>query len=589
MKAKHISRRKFLGVIGLGAAGFAAKKLRVGQSHLNSSTLALSDRPQSDRLVKPRAQTANMVPDVEINMRATTGAVPILPGTQTQVMRYEASLVKGDASNLVILPDNYLGPIIRVRQGQYLKVNFTNNLPEDTTVHFHGPCIPSHMGGHPHGADVVHPGKTFIYEFDVLDPASPMWFHPHPDKRTGFQVYYGLAGLYLISDALEAQAGLDTGEFDVPIVIQDRSFDANNQFAYLSGNMGMMGMMQGFLGNRILVNGKPDYVQTLSPGTYRLRIYNGSNARNYRLAWQDGSPLTVLGTDGGLLPKAVQRDYVFLAPADRVDLWVDFTGKPEGSELVMQSLPFQIGMGSMMGGGMMGSGMMAGGMMNGSMMGSGMMGGGMVGMGIMSGMAGNAAMAGISGVGLSVGQVLPQGAAFPVFKVRIAGAKKPALVLPGTLAGEPPYQLGDAVNVNNPRTIYLGMQRIQWTLNGRVFDINAVAPDEYLPFEQLEVWDFVNLTMIAHPMHIHNVQFNIIDRQSAMSGYTNYQMVHGGFVDEGWKDTVLVLPGERARILVKFLTYQGMYMYHCHILEHESMGMMRNLMVGTAPDSMIMP
>ena len=305
---------------------------------------------------------------------------PSCPGTPTQVLSYQASLEKGSPSNLITLPDNYLGPIIRVRQGQRLRVNFTNGLPEDTTVHFHGPCIPSNMGGRPHGTDVVHPGGTFVYEFDVLNPASPFWFHPHPDLRTAFQVYYGLAGLYFISDDAEAQAGLDTGEYDVPLVIQDRTFDANNQFVYLSGGMPMMGMMQGFLGNRILVNGKPDYIQTLAPGTYRFRLYNGSNARTYRLAWQDGTSVTVLGTDGGWLPKPVQRSYVTLGPAERVDIWVDLSGKAEGSELVMQSLPFQSGMmGGMMGGGMMGGGMMGGGMMGGGMKGGGMMGGGMMG------------------------------------------------------------------------------------------------------------------------------------------------------------------------------------------------------------------
>jgi FtsP/CotA-like multicopper oxidase with cupredoxin domain len=184
---------------------------------------------------------------------------------------------------------------------------------------------------------------------------------------------------------------------------------------------------------------------------------------------------------------------------------------------------------------------------------------------------------------------LAQGAAFTVFKIRIQGAKKPALALPNTLVGLPQDRLKDAVNLNAPRTIYLGMQHMIWTLNGRVFEIDAIADDEYLPFEQLEVWDFVNLTMIAHPMHIHNVQFNVIDRQSSMSASTAYQTMKAGFVDEGWKDTVLVMPGERVRILVKFLTYEGMYMYHCHILEHESMGMMRNLMVGNNMGSMNMP
>ncbi len=593
MGRQHFSRRDFLSMLGLGAAAtLAAKSVHVADAFQIVEAAQLSTHSPDKSFLRPRAQTT--IPDVEINMRAATTAVPILPGRPTQVMSYLASLVKGSQANLISLPDNYLGPIIRVRQGQRLKVNFTNDLPEDTTVHFHGPCIPSEMGGHPHGVDVVHPGGTFIYEFDILNQASPLWFHPHPNLRTGFQVYYGLAGLCLISDNVEAQAGLDTGEYDLPLVIQDRSFDANNQFVYLSGGMTMMGMMQGFLGNRILVNGKPDYVQSVAPGTYRLRLYNGSNARTYRLAWQDGTPLLVLGTDGGFLPKPVQRSYVTLAPAERVDLWVDFSGKPEGTELVMQSLPFMTGMMGMMGGGMLGTGMMGGGMMGSGMMGGGMMGGGMMGSGMMgSGMMGSSMMDALGGgvmTGPMVGpSVMPQGTAFPVFKVRLEGAQKTPLALPSTLAGTPPYLLQDAVNINSPRTIYLGMQHMTFTLNGRVFDLNALAPDENVPLEQLEVWDFVNQTMIAHPMHIHNVQFNVIDRQSSLSGSADYQTTKAGFVDGGWKDTVLVMPGERVRLLNKFLTYNGMYMYHCHILEHEGMGMMRNLMVGNGSDSMNMP
>ena len=175
--------------------------------------------------------------------------------------------------------------------------------------------------------------------------------------------------------------------------------------------------------------------------------------------------------------------------------------------------------------------------------------------------------------------MLPQGAAFPVFKIRIQGSKKAPLVLPKSMVGATPYQLKDAVNVNTPRTIYLGMQHMLWTLNGRVFEMDEVAEDEYLPFDQLEVWDFVNLTMIAHPMHVHNVQFNIVERKSNMSGSSDYQTVKAGFVDDGWKDTVLVLPGERVQVLVKFEHYPGLYLYHCHNLEHEDSGMMRNFRI----------
>ena len=110
----------------------------------------------------------------------------------------------------------------------------------------------------------------------------------------------------------------------------------------------------------------------------------------------------------------------------------------------------------------------------------------------------------------------------------------------------------------------------------------AVAEDEYIPLEQLEVWEFVNQTMMAHPMHIHNVQFNVIERQSSMSGLRRLPDTTRGLVDDGWKDTVLVMPGERVQAAGQVPYLQGMYMYHCHILEHEGMGMMRNLMVGDA-------
>ncbi len=575
MGSKRVSRRDFLRCLGLGATALVLQDSRLDRVQHATSSSSFYGNSTSRSAFAPSSQATAADSLVEIDMQAVPGQAPILPGRPTQVLTYQATLVQGNPSNLITLPDNYLGPIIRVRQGQRLKVNFTNGLPENTTVHFHGPCLPTHMGGHPHPMDVVHPGGKFIYEFDILNPASPLWFHPHPDLRTGFQVYYGLAGLCLVSDETEAQAGLDSGEYDLPLVIQDRTFDANNQFVYLSGGMGMMSMMsmmQGFLGDRILVNGRTDYVQTTAPGTYRLRLYNGSNARTYRLAWQDGTPFTVIGTDGGFLPHPVQRKYLTLAPAERMDVWVDFSGYPEGTEKVMLSLPFQSGMGmmgGMMGGGMMGGGMMGGGgrMGRGSMMGGGMMGGGMMG-----------------------GQTtLPQGSAFQVFKIRIQGAPKPPLTLPANLAGVPPYQLKDAVNINAPRTIYLGMQHMVWTLNGRVFEMEAIADDEKIPLETLEVWEFINQTMIAHPMHIHNVQFNVIERQSMMMGSAGYQTMIAGMVDDGWKDTVLVMPGERVRLLVKFLTYSGMYMYHCHILEHEGMGMMRNLMVGDSTDSMKMP
>jgi len=118
---------------------------------------------------------------------------------------------------------------------------------------------------------------------------------------------------------------------------------------------------------------------------------------------------------------------------------------------------------------------------------------------------------------------------------------------------------------------------MNWTINGRVFEMEAVAADEKVNRDEIIAWEWINNSPIPHPMHIHNVHFQILQRTaSALAGYDT---IRQGLVDSGWKDTVSVWPGERVRIAMKFGPHTGMYMYHCHILEHEDMTMMRNLMV----------
>ena len=132
------------------------------------------------------------------------------------------------------------------------------------------------------------------------------------------------------------------------------------------------------------------------------------------------------------------------------------------------------------------------------------------------------------------------------------------------------------------------MQGMVHTINDRLFEMDAVAQDEIVRLGDLEVWEFVNLESgggmgmgmmnmdMPHPMHIHGVQFQVLERQIARGFESAYQELSGGFVDDGWKDTVLVLPGETVQVLVRFENYTGMYLYHCHNLEHEDAGMMRN-------------
>jgi FtsP/CotA-like multicopper oxidase with cupredoxin domain len=512
-----INRRQFLQITGAGAAGLLT----------GSMTSLLS----AGRAYAANHGSSGFVPDLDIALNAAAGEVPILPGSPTGVWRFQGQLLKGDRASLVDIERSYLGPIIRARTGQKIRIRFTNEIADQTIVHWHGLHVPADMDGHPRL--VIPGGETYIYEFKVRNRAGTYWYHPHPHGQTGPQVYGGLAGLFLVSDDEDEAADLPSGEYDIPLVLQDRAFDRSNQLVYLSGHH--MEQMNGFLGDWIMVNGHPDFSLPVATRAYRLRLLNGSNSRIYRLAWKDGNPLTVIGTDGGLLEKPVQRRYVMLGPGERLELWADFSNYEVGSETALVSLPFD---GGMLGGGRMGRGMMGGG-----------------------------------------GYVLPNGAGFPIFKVTVNRRTKTTSTLPQRLSTIKRYDPADAVNPDYPKRFHLVMRHMAWTINGRTFRMEQVASDEKVALNSLEVWEFINegggMGMMGgmdmpHPIHLHGMQFQVLQRRG---------VTHEGYVDEGWKDTVLLMPGERVRLLVRFGDYPGLYLYHCHNLEHEDMGMMRNFLV----------
>ena len=254
-----------------------------------------------------QAASPNFKPDLEINLRAITSEQAVFQGSKTRVWRYVGEFVQGDLNALQPVAGSYLGPVLQFKPGQKVRINFFNDLPEKSIIHWHGLHVPSVMDGLPDQA--VGPGKGYVYEFEVNNRPGLYWFHPHPDMRTGFQAYQGLAGLILISGEDEAKLGLPAAEYDLPLVIQDRLIDAQNQWVYPAS---MMELMAGALGDHILVNGKPDLTLPAAATAYRLRFLNGSNARTYKLAWDDGAPWTVIATDGGLLEKPVSRPYLML-------------------------------------------------------------------------------------------------------------------------------------------------------------------------------------------------------------------------------------------------------------------------------------
>ena len=514
-----------------------------------------------------RTPNPKFIPDLEINLQAAPKTVQILDGQPTQVWSYAATLVKGDPTSLTAIPDSYLGPIIRVQTGQRVRVNFQNNLPQgqSSIVHWHGLILPEDMDGHPRFA--IDPGQTYVYEFEVINRAGMNWFHPHPDMLTGQQAYAGLAGLFIVTDPEEAALKLPSGAYEVPIVLQDRTLDTNNQLLYLgskigtprnsgmggmggmnksdrsSSGMGDMSSMMGFLGEKLFVNGKPDFTLAAATRVYRLRILNGSNSRIYKLGWSNGNPLTVIGTDGSLLTQPVERKYVMLAPGERVDVWADFSKLKVGTELALNSLVFSgaenVGGSSM--GGMMGS-----------------------------------------------GNAPELGAAMKLFNIKIARSETETLRLPSKLATLPLLRPADATNAAQPRPVELALQGMKWTINGQLFEMNAATPQETVKLNSIEQWEIINKLNpgammdakgMAHSIHFHGVKFQVISRQVLPELAAGWQTVKDGYVDDGFKDTVMVMPGERVKLLMKFEKYSGLFAYHCHTLEHEDAGMMRNYRV----------
>ena len=250
-------------------------------------------------------QTASpgFVPDVEFTLTAAPGEAAILPGAPSSVWRFTGKLIKGPADTLQPIPDSYLGPVINLRRGQKVRIRFSNQLAEPSIVHWHGLDVPELADGHPRLA--VGPGREYVYEFEVSNRAGTYWYHPHPHMRTSAQVYRGLAGVLTVRDAEEDALGLPSGAAEHVCVLQDRQFDARNQLVFRSDNM--MEMMNGFLGDRVLVSGRPQPATEVDAGWHRLRLLNGSNARIYKLGWSRDAKMTLVGGDGGLFEQPVRQ------------------------------------------------------------------------------------------------------------------------------------------------------------------------------------------------------------------------------------------------------------------------------------------
>jgi suppressor of ftsI len=604
IESTAIDRRTFLQLAGMGAlAAAAAPKWLFAAPNARYA----------------REASADFHPDIEIEITAVVTTAPILPGKPTTVWKYEGKLLKGPEGCIAQLPGTHLGAVFILERGQKVRFYFKNDLPEANIIHWHGLHVPQNMDGHPMYS--AAPGSGYVYEFQVDNPAGTYMYHAHTHDKTAQHVYKGLAGLIIVTDPEEKALNLPRGEHDLPIVLQDRNFDADNQFVYAPT---MRDRHMGFLGDELIINGKRHFVLSVATRPYRLRFLNGSNSRIYKLGWDDGTPLTVIGTDGHLLEKPVTRPYIMLAPGERVELWADFSGRKVDTELTMKSLHFS---GAMPGhGDSGGAGMMGGGGQGGMGMNHGNdnapkgqgNGGGMGMMGMMNhgndGAAKNQSeghnMQGMmehkpeapnpatpqgegaeehGGMGMGNASKMPQGSEYALFKVHIMREETVSLPLPQRLVRFDRHERSQAENADKPRNIKISMMRMKWLLNGKDFEMLAADPEETVKMNTMQVIEFDNgysqsmgmgmMSGLPHPMHIHGQQFQIIERVVREDRRKEYETVNKGFVDDGWKDVVLVMPGEKVTLLKRFDDYKGLFVYHCHNLEHEEMGMMRNFNV----------
>lgn len=425
--------------------------------------------------------------------------------------------LSGDmASDIYTLNGSLPSPTIRVKRGETLAIDYQNRIDQESIIHWHGMIVPPDMDGHP--KDAVQPGQTYNYRFDIDQRAGTYWYHPHPDKLTGPQVYRGLGGFLLVEDEEEQALNLPSGENELPLIVQEKRFNDRDQMVY---SLNMMDRMMGFFGNTLLVNGVQTPYHKVANRFYRLRLLNGSNARILDFSFSDDIPFYVIGSDGGLLDRPYKVSSLTLAPAERTDILVDFSNFDVGDN-VRLTAETRNGMGGMMDG-----------MMNGD-------GGGMMdsGMGSRNGVE-----------------------AFLEF--RITKEEQDSFQLPEALTE---LSFPDENDADRTRRIDLTMEMMRGpAIDGKFFEMLRI--DQKVQRGALEVWEFNNGTMMPHPMHLHVTQFKVLGRS-------------GGRLaphERGWKDTVRVDAGETVKVLTKFDAQQGLYVFHCHNLEHEDNGMMANL------------
>jgi bilirubin oxidase len=458
-------------------------------------------------------QNSLVIPDTlsgtNINLTLQNGTHQFFTGTTTNTMGANG---------------NILGPTLLLNQGDVVNFSVNSQISDSTTIHWHGMHVSPENDGGPH--TVIPPNTTWQPSFEIMDKAATYWYHPHLHHHTDKHVSKGIAGQIWVRDSEEAALNLPRtyGIDDIPLVIQTKAFDANNQILHHSNS-----------DNVLMVNATMDATFDAPEQVARFRILNGSSQRIFNLGLTNNKAFYQIASDGGLLSAPVNLTRLQLAPGERAEILIDFSGM-SGQTIHLKSFASELSNGNY----------------------------GATNPGMGQGMT----MTGYNPNPLN-------GTDFDILEFNVINATANAVTtIPTALANVTPIPASNATITRNLTftPIQMGMNALNngFLINNQSFDMGVI--NYSIPLGSVEIWSLTNQSPIAHPFHIHDVQFYILDINGAAPP-ANMQ---------GRKDVVLVPTQQTVRFIAAFETFSSdtvPYMYHCHMLKHEDEGMMGQFLV----------
>jgi bilirubin oxidase len=454
------------------------------------------------------AQTPLLIPDTLVG---TSLELTLQNGT--------FSFFSGQNTTTMGVNGNILGPTLIINKDDFVDIAVNNQLDETTTIHWHGMHVSASNDGGPH--TTIAPFEIWNPQFTVLDKAGTYWYHPHLHENTNKHVSLGIAGFIIVRDDDEAALDLPRtyGLDDFPLVIQTKDFDMNNQIVVPSNS-----------DNTLMVNATIDPNLNVPAQVVRFRLLNGSSQRVFNIGLSGNRTFYQIASDGGLLNKPEILTRLRMAPGERAEILVDFSSMV-GQSVQLMSYASELPNGTY-----------------------------------------GATNPGMSPM-MSLDGYYPNplnGSNFDIINFAvIAPTMNPVHSIPETLVDVLSIpEISADINrtlIFTPELMGPNQLNGDFLINGLYFDKDVI--NFSIPLNNTEIWSISNQSAIAHPFHIHDIQFYVLDRNGAPPPVT----------EQGRKDVILINPMETVRIITQFTDFANdsvPYMLHCHMLTHEDKGMM---------------